>query len=591
MLIMINLTQEEITKNWNKESETPLVSIRCMAYNHELYIEQALTSFLMQETDFPFEIIVHDDASTDNTAEIIRKYATKYPQIIRPIYEKENQYSKRDGSLAKIMDQACRGKYVAVCEGDDYWTDSKKLMRQIHFLETHPDYSISSENGNILFTDTNKIIPFSCEKEHDISLEDLLIKRRFPTASVVYQKKFLEGYDKLSGRSFDTKKWAYLSTKGKVHFNPVISSIYRRGSGVTETNHIKWAYTSESFNATLKSNFRLTRTVKKARSRILYNDYKRAWKTAKKENLKEEQAKLLKKMLFLAPTLIFRDLIKKTIMVGGKKLITNFWNFYYKISPAKKLQATDRTIPIIVTLTSHPARFETLHLCIKSILNQKLQPNKIVLYLDKTVSLSSLPSQLLKLQKKGLIIRNICEDIKPHNKYFYAMQEFPDSAIVTIDDDVIYPKDMVSSLYNSFIKNPKAISARRIHEITRNNQGENLPYNSWNIEIRHTISNRSNAFATGVGGVLYPPRLFDFSKPYLQINTIIEHCLLADDIWLAFIEKLINVPICHVPPKHVYYYDILNPKCFKSALQNKNVFENRNDIYIQKCERYFNIKL
>ena len=99
-----------------------VVAIKCLAYNHEPYIRECLEGFVMQQTNFRFVAIVHDDASTDKTADIIREYETKYPEIIKPIYETENQYSKHDGSLGRIMDaaiDATRAKYIALCEGDD----------------------------------------------------------------------------------------------------------------------------------------------------------------------------------------------------------------------------------------------------------------------------------------------------------------------------------------------------------------------------------------------------------------------------------------------------------------------------------------
>ncbi len=121
----------------------PTVSIHCLAYNHEKTIRKTLDGFLMQETNFPIEAIVHDDASTDNTAAIIKEYADQYPHIIKPIFEKENQYSKHDGSLQKIMHNACRGKYIAYCEGDDYWIDPFKLQKQVDYLEAHPEITYS----------------------------------------------------------------------------------------------------------------------------------------------------------------------------------------------------------------------------------------------------------------------------------------------------------------------------------------------------------------------------------------------------------------------------------------------------------------
>lgn len=143
---MIDRTQEEIMRDWQGDMEQPLVSVRCITYNHEPYIAQALDGFLMQKTNFPFEVIVHDDASTDRTADIVREYEKKHPKIIRTIYQTENQYSKRDGSIGRIMNAACRGRYIAICEGDDYWIDGNKLQMQVDFLEANPEYSAYYSN-------------------------------------------------------------------------------------------------------------------------------------------------------------------------------------------------------------------------------------------------------------------------------------------------------------------------------------------------------------------------------------------------------------------------------------------------------------
>lgn len=146
----------------NKKSGiNPLVTIRCITYNHEPYIRQCLEGFVMQKTSFCFEAIVHDDASTDGTVNIIREYAEKYPEIIKPIYETENQYSKGDGSLTRIMDAHTHGKYVATCEGDDYWTDPYKLQKQVDILEQNPKasfcytaYKVVNDKGQEILDET-----------------------------------------------------------------------------------------------------------------------------------------------------------------------------------------------------------------------------------------------------------------------------------------------------------------------------------------------------------------------------------------------------------------------------------------------------
>lgn len=118
------------------------VSILCMAYNHGKYLRQTLEGFLDQKTDFAYEIIIHDDASTDDTAQIIREYAQKYPEIICPVFQTENQYSQNVHIMAEFVNPLVRGKYIALCEGDDYWTDPNKLQLQYDIMESHPECSM-----------------------------------------------------------------------------------------------------------------------------------------------------------------------------------------------------------------------------------------------------------------------------------------------------------------------------------------------------------------------------------------------------------------------------------------------------------------
>lgn len=118
-----------------------LVSISCITYNHSAYIRQCLDGMLMQQTTFGFEILIHDDCSTDGTDDIIREYASRYPQIIKPLFEEENQYQqgKPIGTIVWNLPRA-KGKYIAMCEGDDYWTDPLKLQKQVDFMEANSEY-------------------------------------------------------------------------------------------------------------------------------------------------------------------------------------------------------------------------------------------------------------------------------------------------------------------------------------------------------------------------------------------------------------------------------------------------------------------
>jgi glycosyltransferase involved in cell wall biosynthesis len=156
----------------------PLASISCATYNHALFIGQCLDHLLAQKTNFPFEIIIHDDASTDGTKEIIAAYALKYPNIIFPYYQNENQYSKgMRGLQSRYNYPRCRGRYIAICEGDDYWPDPYKLQRQVEFLEKNAEYVLTFHDFSVV-DEKNQVIeatPVPSRYQRDANKEDLIM--------------------------------------------------------------------------------------------------------------------------------------------------------------------------------------------------------------------------------------------------------------------------------------------------------------------------------------------------------------------------------------------------------------------------------
>ena len=222
----------------NKMNKT-LVSICCITYNQKNYIKQCLDGFLMQKTDFKFEVLIHDDCSTDGTTEIIQEYEQKYPDIIKPLYENENQFSKGGPVLNIYNFPRVKGKYVAICEGDDYWTDPYKLQKQVDFLEQNPDYTICFHNIKRIFENLpipEDIFPAQVIQSSvfDFSFNSLLECNFIATNSVMYRWDSVENViDKIPNNILPGDWYLHLlfAQQGKIHFMEDVMSVYRVNQG------------------------------------------------------------------------------------------------------------------------------------------------------------------------------------------------------------------------------------------------------------------------------------------------------------------------------------------------------------------------
>jgi len=217
------------------ENNTPLVSIVCDTYNHAPYVRDALDGFLAQQTNFPIEIIVHDDASIDGTAEAIRCWQERYPDKIHAILQTENQYSK-GVSISAIMISKARGKYIAICEGDDYWTSPDKLEKQVLYMEMHPECSMCIHAASIIDSNGKKTGMLK-QFRHDrvVDMRDILLLggRLAATSSYLYPKALREeslpAFCRMVPGVGDSPLQLYLATKGTVYYMSESLSCYRRG--------------------------------------------------------------------------------------------------------------------------------------------------------------------------------------------------------------------------------------------------------------------------------------------------------------------------------------------------------------------------
>lgn len=215
----------------------PLVSIICLSYNNESFIKKSLDGILMQKVNFAYEIIIHDDASTDNSQKIIKEYLNKFSNVMKPILQIENQYSKGSGIVSRIVFDAAKGKYVAFCEGDDYWIDPYKLQKQVDFLENNSDFGLVHTNCSYLDNDSNKLSKSPFDSSNIIKegylFNELIKFNRICTLTVCVRrdiiKKYIQDVDpyKRQWKMGDYPMWLYLSQNAKIKYFDDNTSCYR----------------------------------------------------------------------------------------------------------------------------------------------------------------------------------------------------------------------------------------------------------------------------------------------------------------------------------------------------------------------------
>jgi hypothetical protein len=242
--------------------------------------------------------------------------------------------------------------------------------------------------------------------------------------------------------------------------------------------------------------------------------------------------------------------IKKLVLLVATPLLLLY---YKKSKPTYGLnEDAGRTPKVIVSLTSYPARLPYLPICIKSLLNQTYKPDKIVLYLGEDTKSEDVPAKLWELCPFGLEIVFCPGNLKSYKKYLYAMQQYPEDIIITVDDDVIYNRRLIGSLMQSYARHPDAVSARVVSKII-GDEGQCLTYGYWRRQYAFVWRKKRKPswqlMAVGVGGVLYPPaskRLM--AEEVFDTDLIIAVCdCFNDDVWLKIHQLRAGTPVALVP--------------------------------------------
>lgn len=205
----------------------PLVSVVMITYGHENFIAQAISGVLMQECDFEVELILANDCSPDTTDEVIREIIKNHPKASWINYLRHNKNIGAMSNFIFALNEA-QGKYIALCEGDDYWTDPLKLQKQVDFLEANEDYSASASQSLVIYNNNDKSHPFNKEIRTKFTLNDLYESRPFHTASVVFRSILPVNKMPVNITSGDRFLYLIIGSFGKVHFLNEITCVYRK---------------------------------------------------------------------------------------------------------------------------------------------------------------------------------------------------------------------------------------------------------------------------------------------------------------------------------------------------------------------------
>lgn len=212
------------------ENGTPLLSICCITYNHEPYIRDCIEGFLLQKTTFSIEILIHDDASTDRTPSIIAEYQSRYPELIKPMYQTDNQYSKGVRVTWFNLERA-QGRYIAFCEGDDYWTDPLKLQKQVDYLDKHPDCGLVCTDVKRYIQHTGKFEPSGIPHYDVARYADLINWRnQISTLTICYRKSLIYKDPQLDPEQYfmgDVFRFLSISLTHYIKFLPEVTGVYR----------------------------------------------------------------------------------------------------------------------------------------------------------------------------------------------------------------------------------------------------------------------------------------------------------------------------------------------------------------------------
>ncbi len=570
---------------------TPTVSVIIPVYNAEPYLRQSLDCILGQ-TLTDFELICVDDGSTDQSPAILEEYAQKDTRI--KVLRQENRGA---GAARNLGFSHATGTYAYFFDADDLCSPElleKTVARAektgadivaFDFIRFHEDGTVENRVG--IHTDW---LPPETEVFSYRDCPDRIMSVVNPTP-----------WNKLCRTAFLREhqlKYEEISSSNDITFSAVSAASAERISFLKEElfqYRVDHANTISSTKSTKLYNVLTAVTSATAQVQALpyYDKIKKAafrfaidnYIFALEHNVTDWNSDICR-MYYTEIHQYFLQSEFDDLQEGDLHNPELYQSFCIVRNQDYESIMALRARKLIVSFTSFPPRIAGLTSVLESIYNQSRQADRVILWLAEEQfpqREAELPEELLAFVQAGKLELRWCPvDLKPHKKYFYAMQENPDDIIVTIDDDILYPPNMLRTLYKSYLRYPNAVSTMRANLIVLNEEGTVLPYRYWGKEADCNLNEPfMSLLATGAGGVLYPPHLLP--EELFDEQAIQDTCLMADDLWLKTMELLRDVPVVAAakfrPLKYV-------PGSQAVALHHSNVDKDANDEQLEQIQRW-----
>ena len=524
-------------------------SVIIPVYNAGDYLRKCLESVLAQ-TFHEYEIICVDDGSTDTSRQILEEYCKKHRNI--RILEQKNKGAGAARNLGLLNAQ---GEYVFFLDSDDFchrnlltYTISIADRERadivcFDFARMSQDGTKKNYNGYHREWLPKGVTTFSYRDcpDHILSVVNPTPWNKLFRRSFLLEKKLR--YDEISSTNDISFSAVSCAMAGKIAVVDKVLYCYRIGHGNTITS----TKTKNLKNVIIA----LESTIKQVKAIPYYEEIKKALARFVLDNCVYVMEHYVPDF-YTASANAFYSYAHELFSTGSLSAIQPVGNndslyYKYKIIQKHSYEALTRIAKkrIIVSLTSYPARIRYVYKALDTVYEQTRKADEVILWLAEEQfpqKEASLPERLINDTKEGKLTIRWCEDLKPHKKYFYAVQEFRNDLIITVDDDLMYDTDMIRKLWISYVLNPDAVSTVRAHLITFDEEKNILPYEWWIKEFDGHIGKPSKQlFCTGGAGALYPAELFPVSM--LDKKDIIENSLYADDIWLKILETELDIPV------------------------------------------------